>query len=548
MTFLAIALGLAQAQNPTTLHSRVISAAIFKPGLAMLVREVEVPAGSGFYALDELPDAIDGSFWFGSPDDALVSDVNTTIRLQDDSKTYDAKTIPELIYANVGKHMSMKVYRSPSELESVAGTVVNLDERDGNTTLKLDGGNMRSVPISQIIELDPAGLSTSYTRKGKVPTLHVQFKASASKAAHVRFTTMEPGAAWNASYLVDLGNDSAARVEGKAQLGLGGLKFEDTDTRLMAGFPNLPTTNKFDLAAGFGSLDEYLHGGERNFAGFRPGTPDPYDFFGQWLQRAEQALARFVLGTYNPGYGGGGFGGGAFVVDGTQQGVNGVFAGTTPGSFIRTGNALPADTSIFRSESLYAYPIGPTTLEPGDRLTRLLFEQASHYRTIYHWDAESGNNPVEQYVRVHNDGKTPWTGGVVTISKTGIPLAQTDMPFTAVEKDADLALGKAPDVLMDKDVQETKAEQIPNPNRKAGENLHVRLTEETQMSATNTKDEAITLEIVLTLAGDVTAPGAKVEKLPRRYGDLNAKVHLTWTLQLGPGEQKKISCTNTYIR
>lgn len=434
MTFLAIALGLAQTQNPMTLHSRVISAAIFKPGLAMLVREVEVPAGSGSYALDELPDAIDGSFWFSSPDDAQVSDMNTTIRLQDDSRTYDAKTIAEMIYANVGKHMSMKVYKGQNELETVAGTVVNLEERDGNTTVKLDGGSMRSVSVGQIIELDPTGLSTTYTRKGKVPSLHVQFKAIASKAAHVRFTTMEPGAAWNASYLVDLGNDTSARVEGKAQLGLGGLKFVNTDTKLMAGFPNLPTATKFDLAAGYGSLDSYLHTGQNNFAQFRPGPFDPYDLFATWIQQMQQALARFTVGTlqyysYDN----------SFVGDGGNFGGmarGGLFTGTTPSGFERDASkTLPTDAGIFRSESLYAYPIGPTTLEPGDRLTKLLFEQSSHYRTIYRWEAIDANNPVEQFVRVHNDGKTPWTGGVVTIAKTGVPLAQTDMPFTAVGKD-----------------------------------------------------------------------------------------------------------------
>jgi len=200
---------------------------------------------------------------------------------------------------------------------------------------------------------------------------------------------------------------------------------------------------------------------------------------------------------------------------------------------------------MFRSESLYAYPIGPTTLEPGDRLTKLLFEQQSHYRTVYHWEAEDANNPVEEFLRIHNDAKKPWTGGVVTVAKTGIPLAQTDMPFTAPAHDADLTIGKAPDIITDKDVQETKAEPLPAVNKQP---VRIRLTELTRMSATNTKDEPVILEIVLTLPGDVTAADAKIEKLPRRFGDLNQKVHLTWTLQLAPGEQKRITVTNTYIR
>jgi|GEM_PF-5090943 len=550
MMFVALALGLAQVPNPTVLHSRVISAAIFKPGIAMLVREVEVPVGHGFYALDSLPNAIDGSFWFGSPDGADVSGVETTIRLEDDSKTYEAKTIAEMVYANVGKHLSLKIDKG-SDLETLSGTLTDLEEQSGEITLKLDSGDIRSLAISQIVELSPGGLDTTYTRKGKVPTLQIRFKADASKAARVDFTTIEPGAAWNASYLVDLGSDGTAQVEGKAQLGLGGLKFDNTDVKLMAGLPTLPSATASDLASGAGSLDSYLHGGENGFAQYRPGTADPYDLFATWIQEMQLALARYTAGMYN---------GNSVLgsVDNIGGSVLSGGQGLMPmnGGLFRFGSSateepkapLPSDAGMFRRESLYAYPIGPTTLEPGDRLTKLLFKQPSHYRTIYRWDAAEANNPVGEFLRIHDDGKTPWTGGVVTVAKAGIPLAQTDMPFTATGHDADLSLGQAPDILTDKDVQETKAVTIPNPNRKAGEALRVRLTELTRMSATNTKDEPVTLEIVLTLPGEVAATDAKIVKLPRRFGDLNQQVHLTWTLQLVPGEQKKIEATNTHVR
>ncbi|HTQ09982.1 MAG TPA: hypothetical protein VMI31_07935 [Fimbriimonadaceae bacterium] len=549
MTFLALAFGLAQASNPTVLPSRVVSAAVFKPGVVMLVREVEVPAGSGSYALDTLPNAIDGSFWFGSPDGAQISDMDTTIRLEEDSKTYEAKTLPEMLYANVAKHMTLKVsgYRA-GELETLSGTLTNLDDRSQSLTLKLDSGDFRQVAISQVVELNPEGLETKYTRRGKVPTLHVQFKADAAKAAHVEFTDLEPGAAWNASYLVDLGSSGAATIEGKAQLALGGLKFDKTDVKLMAGYPNLPSGGKMDLASGAGSLTSYLQGGGQDgFSAYRPGIADPYDLFAAWIQQMQLALDRYSIGMYNNYSGGyGGFAPADSIgVDYTYR--NGLFRGETPAG-TKTMEALPSDASIFRSESLYAYPIGPTTLEPGDRLTKLLFAQPSHYKTVYRWDAADANTPVQEFLRVHNDAKNPWTGGVATVTKEGIPLAQTDMPFTAVGHDADLGLGTAPDILTDKGVEETKAEEIPNPNRKQGENLKVRLTELTRMSATNTKDEPVTLEIVLTLPGEVTAEGAKMEKLPRRFGDLNAQVRITWTLQLAPGEQKKISVTNTYVR
>jgi hypothetical protein len=296
------------------------------------------------------------------------------------------------------------------------------------------------------------------------------------------------------------------------------------------------------LAAGFGSLDAYLHNRQDSFGPSRPGMADPYDLFASMLQQMRLDLARYTLSLYSgyPYYGnfGGGFGGGGsmgITMDGRygQQGYD------------KSGQLLPTDPSVYRSESLYAYPIGPTTLQPGDRLTKLLFEQHSHYKTIYRWNGFV-DSAVEEFLRIHNDAKAPWTGGTVMIAKEGIPLAQTAMPFTATGHDADLPLGNAPDVLTDKDVQEIKAEPVPP--TKPDYTVRRRITEETKMAVQNTKDEPITVEVVLTLPGDVVTTGAKIDKLPRKYTDINARSKMTWTLQLGPGEQKRIQVTNTFLR
>ncbi|HVT13872.1 MAG TPA: hypothetical protein VHE55_16535 [Fimbriimonadaceae bacterium] len=541
MSLIALALGLAQAQAPTVLHARIISADVFKPGLVVLTREVEVPAGTGMYTLDCLPTPLDGSFWYGSPDMAEVSDVATVIRTEEQSKSFEAKTIGEYLIGNVGKHMVVRTYRG-DDLNTLSGTLTDFESGGGNATFKLDSGSIRSLNLNQIVELDPTGLSTSYTRSANAPTLRLEFKASAPKVAHVRFTTLEKGATWNASYRLDLGADNFGRIEGKVQLGLAGLKFENTETKLMAGLPNLPDRTKFDLAAGFGSLESYVNNSPNSFPNARPFVADPYDTFASLAQQARQVLARYLqTGYYGSGFAGGGFGGGGDYSRGA------VFAGTTSSEYgnAQSGQLLPNDANIARSESLYAYSIGTTNLEPGDRFTKLLFSQRTPYDTIYRWEAENVNNLVQEFLRVHNVSKTPWTGGLATITKDGVTLAQTDMPFTAGGHDADLKLGSAPDILMDKQVIESKAENLPPDYLHV---IHIRITEQTTISATNTKDEPITLEVSLTLPGEITTSGAKIEKLPRRFSDQNASTHLVWTLKLGPGEQKRITVTNVYVR
>src|SRR5206468_2688928 len=111
--------------------------------------------------------------------------------------------------------------------------------------------------------------------------------------------------------------------------------------------------------------------------------------------------------------------------------------------------------------------------------------------------------------------------GIATVAKTGLTLAQTDMPFTASGRDADLNLGKAPDVPMEKETQEIKSVPVPNPTW--ANHFDSRVTEETRISMENTKDEAITVEVVILLAGEIKTEGAQIVKLPRRYGERNTK-------------------------
>src|SRR5687768_13449602 len=99
----------APAPDPVQLTTRVVEAAVFKSGLVYLTREAMIPAGKATYKLDTIPTAIDGTFWYGSPDGLVVTDLRTSLKLVDKKDVSDPKTISQYLFANVGKRVTLVV-------------------------------------------------------------------------------------------------------------------------------------------------------------------------------------------------------------------------------------------------------------------------------------------------------------------------------------------------------------------------------------------------------------------------------------------------------
>jgi len=72
-----------------------------------------------------------------------------------------------------------------------------------------------------------------------------------------------------------------------------------------------------------------------------------------------------------------------------------------------------------------------------------------------------------------------------------------------------------------------------------------------ELSVVNFQDKTVDLEITKTLSGELKSaePDAKIEKLATGLRGMNARVQLTWTLELKPGEKASLSYLNElYIR
>lgn len=491
-------------------NSRIISASIFRAGVSLVTREVSVPAGKGTYTLDVVPEAIDGGFWYGSPDEGTkVRDVVSKLDWDEKTVDFEPKSIGDFLAANIGKKLKFSIPKGSGELEQIEGTLLRMDEPpNGAAFFKLEGNRLRVVSPSSIIELDLTGLETIWKRKVKTPRIHIDFEVDAPKPTRVRWTTLEVGPAWTPSYLLELFPAKQAEMTAKVQLGLPGWTFENTDVQLLAGKPVVTTDWAADLAAAQGTIEAFLN---RSGPQWRNDPADPFEGFQNWNQQLQSYYGGQQMYSY--GLGGGGFGGG--------QGSSSprVYQDT------RSTDFFAREPEINRNGGVFAYPMGKLSMKPGDRLTRVIFTGSGTTERVVEWRFRAGtSNTLSDQVEVLNTGKLPWTGGRCSILNDGTPLAITSVPFTTPGAKAILKLGDAADLKQSISQTITPGEPI-----KTGNFIEPTAWHNMTLSLTNTRDEPLTLRLVfweqcyelVADGADVSVGSEDVGYNPTRYATIS---------------------------
>jgi hypothetical protein len=219
------------------------------------------------------------------------------------------------------------------------------------------------------------------------------------------------------------------------------------------------------------------------------------------------------------------------------------------------------------AEDLFLYPVEKVRLEKGEVGYFPLFTESVPYKHIYRWEIPDYVNPEGDYyydqqrqqkkpeqqevwhcIRLDNAMKMPWTTAPAEVVKDGVILGQDTLDYTPVKERGTVRITRAMNV---------KAEQIELEKDRKRDAAHYYnynwdlVTVEGKLSVTNLQDKPITLEVTKMLSGDVNTmqPQAKVEKLAKMLRAVNANVKLTWTIELGAGEQKEMGYKyEVYVR
>lgn len=526
-------------QSPIALEPTISSVAVLKNGLCLVVRECPIPTGTHTLRIEALPNSLDGSFWYGATGNVQFSDATTHLEYSKERKEREVLNLSELLLANIGKHVRLRItYVQPNAVQAaepgwIEGTIESFLS-SGLMALRNEDV-LTFINLGSIYQIDTSTLTNKkMDAEVEVPNQYLELKATAGQGAKLQILSMETGAAWASSYYLSLLDDTRAKLHAKAQLALGGMQLRNADVVLEAGMMRVDNLGQYDLASGIGSLQDYLRKSQTLIRDMRSKPTDPYERLWEVVSQAKRALAvTDLMMRYGGGFGGGGFGGaagGMYDQQGQQQ-----------PEFVPAAATTGAEAQ--RVEGVFSYDFGKVTAEPGARITRAMFESNATYERLFVW--ADGNPSVQSVLRLSNTSGKKWIPGSCIVVRDGQLLAATQMPYTGTGGVADVSLGSALDMKIDRETRVIEQSTVDSKTRTYTSTYRLRIR------VNNNRDEPATFEISSDVKAKILNPGGAdviVIDTFSQYSPFTVPQRLKWRITVPPQSSKELTATYQELR
>ncbi len=498
------------------------SISIFKNGTSFIQKSGTVKTTSGKYKMTKnLPSALFGTFWFHSNDNS----VKNVVSYKDEVIT-KKKVNPVNFFEMLENNKGQKVKIHIGKEEVIEGTVLFLEElktdedktdreisqaamtRQGIVTIQHDAGYL-SIASSEIRRVDfPTNPNTSFEKETKElkPIIEIDLKRNAA-SNQLDMMYLTGGLKWEPTYLVELINDTKAKLTLRAEVANDVEDIENTDINFVVGVPNFKYANRLS------SLVE---------------------LFGKMVGIDNRAATQFSNASFSAE---------TYEIEAPQAGTTDLFKDATGSS----------------NEDLFFYSLKNFSLKKGGRGYFQMFEAdidikhiyecnlAKNATTAHHYRAKnihqaSSQNPTTHSVKVINNSTFPWTSGAaMVVKKDGIrkPISQDRMFYTPVKGHSFIKLTEAPDIQISHDEKSTN--RVDNAKKKDKRNFHL-VTVEGKVKIRNYKNKKVNLNVHRTIIGalqDSSEKWLKATQAIRNYG-VNDVTDVCWELTMKPGEEKEI--------
>ena len=526
-----------------------VAVAVFKNGLAFVVREGSVKVTAGEAKIPFVPMATLGSLWV-APDDPGASLQELVAYRYSEAARLPAATIAQILATNAGKTVTI-AYGNKEYTGEIVGLQAGekkapepaAEDSSGSNELpaalpeylllKFEG-KMVALPVGGLgaVELPP---DTNLHVAGAVWKTGLRLKLK-GEGDHARLTMayLEKGIGWTPSYLITLKDDKKAELTLQSVVTNDAEDIADADVYFVVGVPNFVYSNIPSPMA----LNQTLEG---------------------LTQMEQMGLANRTDRLSNALQG-------QYVGVSSAQGV--VVAGELAGS--ADFSAGVNELSGAPEEDLFLYSHNATTLKKSERGTYDVFSAPVEFEHIYEWNiadtskvdaygnvqnnalntSDEGNkfNSVWHSLRIKNSTKFPWTSAPALVLSGTKPLAQDTLPYTPKGATSNLKLTIATDIrATQKELEVGREANVPN--RQPYRNDLV--TVEGTLNLENFKTKDVRLIIHKTLRGEVTSStdDGKAEKVARGIVLDNPESKLTWDFTLKAGEKKIITYRyKVYVR
>jgi len=233
-----------QAQEEVA-KSKVVSVGLFKNGLVIVKREVQIPK-DGVYRLDTMLEPVHGSFWIES-----TGKVEAAIKMRDvEVPLHSEAAVGGLRTELAGKKVTI-TFRN-DKIAPVTGMLVKVAKQpapeslpapttggEGMWILQTAKGRLYFSPTDvMLIQTEDADEKVKHRKPVLVLTVEKQKK---QPAVYVSYLTN--GLAWAPSYRVDLTNPKSLAVEMAAVIRNEMSDLNETEIKLISGFPSVEFAN-----------------------------------------------------------------------------------------------------------------------------------------------------------------------------------------------------------------------------------------------------------------------------------------------------------------
>lgn len=524
----------ADAKDEIKVDSTVESISLFKNGLGVVIRTINIP-GPGKYLIEDVPEPLHGTFWIESNvrlttkltmRKIQVDEINPNMSLDE---SFAGKDViihlkgepPRRLHGKILKYeLSGPKWQWNRTYQQQNYYNYRLQQRD-NFQVSNPGKASRFLTLqtktgiiyfdsSLITYIECDSINRTVSRYKPVLVFHVVEVPSGGVKIKINYLTK--GISWAPSYRIDLKNSKNLTIQQKAVIKNEFTDFKSTKIRLISGFPNI----------------KFAH------------VTSPFSLQTNWSQFFQQLNNRPAPGhaaTLN-------------VV--SQQAIM-----TPSASPLVSGLDFSADTN--KGVDIHYHPIGEISMKEGDSMAITVDNKTTTYDRVVEWIApqnfdewgrflkyyERRNNP-EKYenkvwdsIRFKNPFDFPMTTGAASLYKTDKFLGQNLSTWVNPGEETIQHITKALSIKVKNTGREVKSE------RKVvwlGNDDYQKCFVEGTLFMKNHRNSVVKMLIRKRFYGELISAEAKptCELCESGVYSVNELNQLTWEVLLKPEEEKSI--------
>jgi hypothetical protein len=495
--------------------SKIVSVGLFKNGLAVVKREVQIPK-DGTYRLDVSPEPVHGSFWIESS-----AQVEAAVKMRDIEVPLHAEGAGMKLQSDLAGKKVTLTFRS-DKVAPVTGMVVKVAKAElpegmaaperqsfeqflilktAKGRLYINSGDVMMIQTEddgdKIVQRKPV-LVLTVEKTAKKPSVYVSYLAN--------------GLAWAPSYHVDISDPKSLAIEMATVIRNEMADLDGAEIKLISGFPSVEFANVTSPLSAHTTWTKFFHE-------ITTGSRSPsYDLTNQRLANASVGQGFDFRPKIDLG-------------------------------------AIPAGEGV----DLHFEPIGKRSLLRDEALSLSVGKAKADYERVVEWTVgtstvarryagarEQHKDEMWDVLLFKNPFQFPMTTAPALVVENGRFNGQRTSYWTNVGEEAALKVTKSLSIrAVSREQEDSKA----NERVVVDDKNYTKIYLKGELTMSNHRKQAIKMHVRQSIRGIIHEIDATPKIVTREESleDVNRVHDVVWTVMLNPGEEKRLTYKNSVL-